>query len=44
VTEDIAPGAVFVPWNQPGFAANSLLSGAMRASVVLEAVHAEVPA
>jgi predicted molibdopterin-dependent oxidoreductase YjgC len=27
VTTDIAPGAVFVPFNQPGLAANTLLAG-----------------
>jgi NADH-quinone oxidoreductase subunit G len=29
VTTHVAPGAVFVPFNQPGFAANELLSGRM---------------
>jgi hypothetical protein len=29
---------VFVPFNQPGFAANTLLSGAFTTSVELEAV------
>ena len=28
MTEHIAPGTVFVPFNQPGLAANTLLSGA----------------
>jgi hypothetical protein len=27
VTADVAPGAVFVPFNQPGLAANALLAG-----------------
>ena len=27
VTEHVAPGAVFVPFNQPGLATNTLLSG-----------------
>ena len=27
VTDHVAKGAVFVPFNQPGFAANTLLSG-----------------
>ena len=30
VTEHIAPGTVFVPFNQPGLAANTLLSGRSR--------------
>ena len=29
VTEHIAAGAAFVPFNQPGLAANTLLSGQM---------------
>ena len=29
VTEHVAKGAIFVPFNQPGFAANTLLSGQM---------------
>jgi NADH-quinone oxidoreductase subunit G len=35
VTEHVAKGAIFVPFNQPGFAANTLLSGEMvaRASI-----------
>jgi assimilatory nitrate reductase catalytic subunit len=40
VTDRIAPGTVFVPFNQPGFAANTLLSGAFVTSVELEAVEA----
>jgi NADH-quinone oxidoreductase subunit G len=44
VTADIAPGTVFVPWNQPGFAANTLLSGSLSTSVTLEPHAAEVPA
>ncbi|MEO8475616.1 MAG: NADH-quinone oxidoreductase subunit G [Actinomycetota bacterium] len=38
VTEHVAPGAVFVPFNQPGCAANSLLSGELVTGVTLEAV------
>ncbi|MGZ5292682.1 MAG: NADH-quinone oxidoreductase subunit NuoG [Actinomycetota bacterium] len=38
VTEHVAPGAVFVPFNQPGLAANTLLSGELVAEVQLEAV------
>jgi NADH-quinone oxidoreductase subunit G len=40
VTEHIAPGAVFVPFNQPGLAANILLSGELVTDVRLEAVAA----
>jgi NADH-quinone oxidoreductase subunit G len=36
VTEHIAPGCVFVPWNQPGLAANTLLSGSMTTPVTIE--------
>jgi len=38
VTHDIAVGAVFVPFNQPGLAANTLLSGELTTDVTLEAV------
>ena len=44
VSDGIAPGAAFVPWNQPGFAANTLLSGTTRTAATLEPVAAEVPA
>ena len=37
VTEHIAPGAAFVPFNQPGLAANTLLSGAMLARATISA-------
>ena len=40
VTDRIAPGTVFVPFNQPGLAANTLLSGAFVTTVELEAVEA----
>jgi hypothetical protein len=33
VTEHVAAGSVFVPFNQPGLAANTLLSGRSTASV-----------
>jgi formate dehydrogenase major subunit len=33
VTRDVAPGSVFVPFNQPGLAANTLLSGRFTAAV-----------
>jgi predicted molibdopterin-dependent oxidoreductase YjgC len=39
VTETIAAGTVFVPFNQPGFAANTLLSGAFTAAVTVEVVE-----
>jgi NADH-quinone oxidoreductase subunit G len=38
VTEHVAAGSVFVPFNQPGLAANTLLSGRSTASVSVEAV------
>ncbi|MGH2573545.1 MAG: molybdopterin oxidoreductase family protein, partial [Actinomycetota bacterium] len=41
ITDGIAPGAVFVPYNQPGFAANKLLAGRLTATVGLEAAEAE---
>jgi predicted molibdopterin-dependent oxidoreductase YjgC len=45
ITERIAPGAAFVPFNQPGFAANVLFSGSFETPATLEAVAAEeVPA
>jgi predicted molibdopterin-dependent oxidoreductase YjgC len=36
ITDGIAQGAAFVPYNQPGFAANTLLSGSTTTSVTLE--------
>jgi predicted molibdopterin-dependent oxidoreductase YjgC len=42
LTTAIAPGAAFVPFNQPGLAANTLLSGAFTTSARLTA--AEQPA
>ena len=44
VTEDIAPGTVFLPFNQPGLAANTLLSGAFTAAVTVEAADEPEPA
>ncbi|MGQ0669475.1 MAG: NADH-quinone oxidoreductase subunit G [Actinomycetota bacterium] len=38
VTEHIARGAAFVPFNQPGFAANTILSGRFSTQAALEAV------
>jgi NADH-quinone oxidoreductase subunit G len=35
VTEGIAPGTAFVPFNQPGFAANTLLSGSFTTTATL---------
>ena len=42
VTEHVAAGSVFVPFNQPGLAANTLLSGRSTASVTVEAVTSAV--
>jgi predicted molibdopterin-dependent oxidoreductase YjgC len=39
VTEHIAPGTVFVPFNQPGLAANTLLTGAFSTPVEVEPVE-----
>jgi anaerobic selenocysteine-containing dehydrogenase len=36
VTPTVAPGAAFVPFNQPGLAANVLLSGAFHAVARIE--------
>jgi len=44
VTDTVAQGCVFVPWNQPGFAANTLLSGRTVTAAVVESVQTEVPA
>ncbi len=44
VSEHLAAGAVFVPWNQPGFAANTILSGSRIAPVTLEPIEAAAPA
>jgi NADH-quinone oxidoreductase subunit G len=38
VTDGVAAGAVFVPWNQPGLRANVLFDGAPRIEAVLEPV------
>jgi NADH-quinone oxidoreductase subunit G len=42
VTDGIAPGAAFVPWNQPGFHANSILSGSAVTAATLEPATEEV--
>jgi NADH-quinone oxidoreductase subunit G len=39
VTDGIAPGCVFVPLNQPGFAANAILSGSFVTTATLESVQ-----
>jgi NADH-quinone oxidoreductase subunit G len=48
VSQHIAAGSVFVPFNQPGFAANALLSGGFTTAATIEAVGGaaatEVPA
>jgi predicted molibdopterin-dependent oxidoreductase YjgC len=44
ITDGIAPRCVFVPWNQPGFAANTILSGSTTTSVTVDPVAAEVSA
>jgi NADH-quinone oxidoreductase subunit G len=36
VTRDVAPGALFVPFNQPGFAANTLLDGSFAEGATAE--------
>ena len=40
VTEHVAKGAVFVPFNQPGLAANALLSGRFTAGASVEPADA----
>jgi len=44
VTEHDAAGAVFVPWNQPGLAANTLFSGSSITAVSLELAAGKVSA
>ena len=44
VTEHVAAGAVFVPFNQPGLAANTLFSGELVTGATLEAVAQSEPA
>jgi NADH-quinone oxidoreductase subunit G len=44
VTDRIARGSVFVPFNQAGLAANTLLSGSFVTTVTLEAIEAAEPA
>ena len=40
VTDAVAAGACFVPWNNAGLAANTLFSGTRRAAVTLSAAEA----
>jgi NADH-quinone oxidoreductase subunit G len=42
VTPDVAAGAIFLPFNQPGLAAGSVLSGGFVGPVVVEAAAASV--
>jgi len=44
VSEHIARGCVFVPWNNPGLAANTLLSGRTIVTVALAPASAEATA
>ena len=44
VVDTIAPGCVFVPFNQPGLATNTLLGGGFVEPVVVEPVREEVSA
>ncbi len=43
VTEHIATGSVFVPFNQPGFAANTILAGSFTTVATVEAIAADGP-
>ena len=40
VTDHVAEGAVFVPFNQPGFAANTILNGSFSIAATVEPVDA----
>jgi NADH-quinone oxidoreductase subunit G len=40
VTDHVAEGAVFVPFNQPGFAANTILQGSFSIAAVVEPAEA----
>ena len=44
VTQHVAAGSIFVPFNQPGLRANTLLSGRFTAAARLESVASEVSA
>jgi predicted molibdopterin-dependent oxidoreductase YjgC len=39
VTEHILRGTAFVPFNQPGFAANAILAGSFTIAATIEAVQ-----
>ncbi|MGZ5301387.1 MAG: NADH-quinone oxidoreductase subunit G [Actinomycetota bacterium] len=39
VTDHVAEGAIFVPFNQPGFAANTILAGSFSIAAVVEPVE-----
>ncbi len=41
VTQHIAPGAMFVPFNQPGFAANTILNGSFTIAATVEPVASD---
>ncbi|MFL5738365.1 MAG: NADH-quinone oxidoreductase subunit G [Actinomycetota bacterium] len=41
VSDDVAEGSVFLPFNQPGVAANELLSGSFAAAVTIEPANAD---
>jgi anaerobic selenocysteine-containing dehydrogenase len=43
VTPHVAQGTVFVPFNQPGLAANTLLSGRFTSAVQVEAAGERAP-
>ena len=40
ISDGIVPGAAFVPWNQPGLRANTLLRGSLRIAATIEAAGA----
>jgi NADH-quinone oxidoreductase subunit G len=44
VSDGIAEGAAFVPWNQPGFAANTLFSGRFVTTAAIEPAREEATA
>jgi predicted molibdopterin-dependent oxidoreductase YjgC len=44
VSDGVVVGAAFVPWNQPGLVANTLLSGSLVTEATLEPAAAEVTA
>jgi predicted molibdopterin-dependent oxidoreductase YjgC len=44
LSEGIVQGSAFVPWNQPGFTANAILSGRFTTTVTLEPADAKVSA